>query len=221
MAPRVNITGDELLRAYSKGVSLDKYADARDLGFKIAQALIIAASKSSVTIEAISECIGLGIRDSEIIGLIKTERNLDYVARILKSTSASTDEAIAAYDTGVPANGGFGYIALRTGQYNIDHQAMIDACETARKASVSRELFMAYTLVLGVDDAYAVDAARALLEPAYYVAATSQGLSHQQIIDRCDTYSHKEQFQLEITKTAEQQSNDLIGELRRQLYSTR
>lgn len=221
MAPKVNITGNELLRAYSKGVSLDKYINARGLGFKITNALVIAASKPAVTIEALSECIGLGMRESEIVGLIKTKRNLGYIAGILKYTSASIDEAVAAFDANVPANGGFGYIALRSGQYKIAHQEMVDASEIARSASVSRELFMAYTLVLKLDEARAVDAAQVLLDPTYYVAATSQGLSHQEIIDHCDTFGHKEQFQLEVTRTANQQSRDLISELRHQLYNTR
>jgi hypothetical protein len=222
MAPNVNITGEELLRARrKKGVSVDKYADARELlGFNIRNALIVGAAKPSITIGTISKCLELGLRTGEVVGLIITKRDLNYIIDLMGRGSATANEAIAAWDVGMSVIGSVGYIALHVGR-RITHQAIVDACFTARNADVKRDIFMAYLFLVKLDEAPAIEIARTGLEPAIYVAAIDQGFAHQVIVDRCDIWQHEEQFTQQIERTANQQDPNAMKSIRHQLYSTR
>lgn len=221
MAPKVNITGDELLRARrTQGVNVDKYADAREvLGFGIRDSLIVGAAKPSITIETVIKCLDLGIRASEVIGLIKTERDLNYIIDLMGRGSATVDEAIAARDVGMPVIGSFGYIALRVGR-RIPHQAMVNVCVTAQNADIKQDLLMAYVFVVKLAETEAIEVARTGLDPAIYVAAVDQGFAHQVIVDRCSIWQREEQFVQQIEKVAKQQGPATITEIRRQLFTT-
>lgn len=219
MAPKVNITGRELLRARRhKDVSVDKYADAREiLRFDIQRALVVGASNPAVTIEDISACLAIDISPEAVVNLIKTNRNLGYIVDLVGHAHATVDEAVEAYDANVPAHGSYGYISLRMGRHKIDHQTMVDACTTALRVRVSRELFMAYTLIVGLDEPKAAEVAKTLLDPAYYVAAIGHEYTHQQIVDRCDTAFHMQQFQQEVTAQSHMLGYDQIAEIRHEL----
>lgn len=218
LTTEIEITDAELGLALKKGVSLDKYVEVRrKSGISPTRARNVASIRN-LTVEDYETASSLGLRYGQIIGLTQSSVSIKYVLDFMKA-GATYDEAFEACRAYALINGSFGYVALRFGSLGISHRAIVDACLVAVEADVSRELYLAYTFVTGISSTHAIEAARVLIDPVYYILATAQEFSHQEIIDSCSTQYDMDQFQKRIA--AEQNSIDAIADLRHLLYDTR
>lgn len=220
-ATTVTISDEQLLKELGAplqaGVSLDRYVEARRiLGLTTRQARrYAAASVSRANLNVFKDALDLGLRPSQILGLIETRRSLAYITTLMKRGGATIDEAVEAWGVGITDVGGFSYTALR--QRGVSHRQLIDEWTIAAKEGLRKDFYMAYRFAVKLTEAQAIEITRTELDPVTYVAAVEQGFDHDVMVNRDRIWRQQMQdFTRQIKNNA---GPDAIGEIQRKLYN--
>lgn len=200
---KVVITDTELGKALRrKGASLDKYVEARQkLGVSPTRARVIA-STPRLHIDAYAAAVGQGLNHAEIMEIVSGPFNLQVVVTLLDKGDATLDEALEACEAFVPIMGSYSYERLRGPAFNLTHHVIVDSVIMANKAGADKEKFLALAYEHGVNEAHALEAATARIDPHIYMHAVQRlGHSHEDIMASCASYHETREFERDIYAT--------------------
>jgi hypothetical protein len=195
----VKITDAELGLALRKGISLDKYVEARRrLGLNPTRARAVA-SLQRLQIEHYQEALTVGLRHGQIVRLARGKFSLRPIIDLMRS-GATLEEAYEVCESSAPITGSYSYCSLRSREFGLSHREIIRLVDVANsKQGVIAQRFLELVVGVKTDETLALEVAQTDLTPMYYLIATTRfDMTHEEIMDRCKTYQDTQEFEREL-----------------------